>query len=110
MAQADSIPSAVRVLITGAGPKPSTNSVRADYVEFLGHLAGHPPQSIPFDPRAFDLKERSEHLALSAYLIADIKQNVPVGLDLIDALLSDLASEVIGTLQNAVPRMARRVA
>jgi len=110
MAQADSVPSAVRVLITGAGPKPSTNSVRADYVEFLALLAGHPPQSIPFDPHAFDLQERSERLALSAYLIADTKRNVPVGLDLIDALLSDLASEVICTFQNAVPRVARRVA
>ena len=53
--------------------------------------------------------------ALSAYLTAildDTSQNVPGGLDLrqVDALLSDLASDVSGTLQHAVERMAWRVA
>ena len=108
MAQADSVPSAVRVLITGAGSKPST-PVRAPYAEFLGHLAGAPPQSIPLDPHAFDFEQHPDHSALSAYLLADTKQNITGRLDLIDAPLSDPAFEVIGTFRNAVPRMARRV-
>ena len=53
--------------------------------------------------------------ALSAYLIAILSgtaENVPGGLDLrqVDGLLSDLASDMIGTLQHAVERMAWRVA
>jgi hypothetical protein len=72
MAQADSVPSAVRVLITGAAPKPST-PVRTAHAEFLG--AGYPPQPTPLH-HAFDPKERPDHVAPSAYLVADTKQNV----------------------------------
>jgi len=54
-------------------------------------------------------------IALSVYLTAildDTAQNVPGGLDLrqVDALLSDLASDVTGTLQRAVEGLAGRVA
>jgi hypothetical protein len=53
--------------------------------------------------------------ALSEYLTAildDTAQNVPSGLDLrqIDALLFDLGSDLIGTLQVAVEGVAGRVA
>ena len=53
--------------------------------------------------------------ALSEYLtaiLADTAQNVPGGLDLrqIDALLFDLGSDLIGTLQCAVEGVAGRVA
>jgi hypothetical protein len=61
------------------------------------------------DTKHTDLEARSDHIrvvlaALSAYLIAvleDTAENVPGGLDLrqIDALFSDLTSEVTGTLQ-----------
>ena len=52
---------------------------------------------------------------MSVYVTAildDTAQNVPGGLDLrqIDALLSDLASDVTGTLQRAADAMAERVA
>ena len=83
-------------------------------------LAGHPPRPIPIDADAIDLEDRADYPnkvlnALSAYLTAtldDTAQNVPGGLDLrqVDALLSDLASDVSGTLQRAVERMAWRVA
>ena len=114
MAQADFVPSAVCVLITGAGPKPSTNSVVAAYAA-PGGTGRHSPQPILLDSRVIDIDERSDHWALWAYLIAILdqtEQNVPGGLDLrqIAALLSDLASTVAGTLQNAVECMARRVA
>jgi hypothetical protein len=120
MAQADYVTSAIRALITGAGAKPSTNPVRAAHAEFVTAVAGQPPWPIPLFADATDLEDRADHLnkvlnALSAYLTAvldDTAQNVPGGLDCrqVDALLSDLASDVSGTLQHAVELMAWRVA
>ncbi len=87
---------------------------------FIADFAKHPPRSIPLDPRIAYLEDRVDHLgkvltALSTYLttiLDETAQNVPGGLDLrqIDAFLSDLASDLTGTLQNAVAAMARRVA
>ena len=120
MAQADYVTTAIRALITGAGAKPSTNPVRAAHAEFVAGLAGHPPWPIPIYADATDLEDRADHLkkvldALSVYVTAildDTAQNVPGGLDLcsIDALLSDLASHVTGTIQRAADAMAWRVA
>ncbi len=120
MAQADFVSNAIRALITGAGAKQSTNPVRASHTEFVTVLAGHPPWPIPLDPAAADLEDRADHLntvlnALSAYLtviLDDTAQNVPGGLDLrsIDALISDLESDVTGTVQRAADTIAGRVA
>ena len=73
-------------------------------------------RAIPLDPDASDLEDRADHLkkvlsALSVYVTAildDTAQNLPGGLDLrhIDALLSDLASDVTGTIQRAADAMA----
>ena len=120
MAQADYLTNAIRAFITGASAKPSTDPIRAAYADFIARLAGHPPRPIPLDPHAVDLEDRLAHLekvftALSAYLIATLSctaENLPGGLDIrqVDGLLSDLASDMIGTLQHAVERMAWRVA
>jgi len=120
MAQADYVPNAIRALITGASAKASTNPVRGAHAEFVAALAGHPPRPIPIDADAIGLWDRADHLnkvlnALSAYLTAaldDTAQNVPGGLDLrqVDAFLSDLVSDMSGTLQHAVERTAWRVA
>ena len=77
-------------------------------------------RAIPLDPDASDLEDRADHLkkvlsALSVYVTAildDTAQNLPGGLDLrhIDALLSDLASDVTGTIQRAADAWAGRVA
>ena len=119
MAQADYMTNAIRALITGAGAKPSTNPVRAAHAEFVAALAGHPPRPIPVDADAIDLEDRADHLnkvlnALSAYLTAildDTAQNVPGGLDLrqVDAVLSDLTSDMAGSIHHAAESMARRV-
>jgi hypothetical protein len=119
MAQADYVSNAIRALITGAGAKPSTNPARAAHVEFVAAVAGHQPWPMPLDADATDLEDRADHLntvlkAVSAYLAAildDTAQNVPGGLELrqVDALLSDLTSEVSGTLQQAAERTAWRV-
>jgi hypothetical protein len=120
MAQADYLSNAVRALITGAGAKPSTNPVRAAHAEFVAALAAHPPWPIPLYADATDLEDRADHLktvlnAVSVYVTAildDTAQNLPGSLDLrqIDALLSDLTSDVTGTIQRAADAMAGRVA
>ena len=120
MAQAESVTSAIRVPITGAGAKLSTKPVQAAYAEFVAILVGHPPRPIPVYADAANLEDRADHLnkvlaALSEYLTAildDTAQNVPGGLDLrqIDALLFDLGADLNGTLQGAVEGVAGRVA
>jgi hypothetical protein len=120
MAQAVYVTSAIRSPITGAGAKPSTKPVQAAYAEFVAVLVGHPPRAIPVYADAANLEDRADHLnkgltALSEYLTAvldDTARNVPGGLDLsqVDALLSDLVSDMSGTLQHAVERTAWRVA
>jgi hypothetical protein len=120
MAQADYVTSAIRAPITDAGAKPSANSLQASFAEFLAALAGHPPHLIPVYADATDLEGRADHLskvldALSAYLttiLTDTAQNVPGGLDLrqIDALFSDLTSDMRGTLQHAIECTAWRAA
>jgi hypothetical protein len=120
MAQAEYVNNAIRALITGASAKPSTNPIQAAYAEFVAALAGHPQRPIPVYADAVDLEDRADHLnkvltALSVYLTAileDTAQNVPGGLDLrpVDAFLSDLASDMTGTVQQAAERMASRVA
>jgi hypothetical protein len=119
MAQAGYVTNAIRAPITGAEAKPSTNRVRAAHAEFVTALAGQPPWPIPLFADATDLEDRADHLkkvlnAVSVYvtaLVGDTAQNVPGGLDLryIDALVSDLASEVTGTIQGAADAMAGRV-
>jgi hypothetical protein len=120
MAQADYVTNAIRALITGASAKLSTNPVRAAHVEFVAALAAQPPWPIPLDADATDLEDRADHLkkvldALSVYVTAildDTAQNILGGLDVrsIDALLSDLASDVTGTIQRAADAMAGRIA
>jgi hypothetical protein len=120
MAQAGYVSNAVRPLITGAGSKPSTNPVHTAHAEFVTALARQPSCPIPLFADATDLEDRADHLkdvliAVSIYLSAllgDTAQNVPGGLNLrsINALLSDLASDVTGTIQGAADDMAGRVA
>ncbi len=118
MAQANYVSNAVRALITGAAAKPITNPVRAAHAEFVAALAGQPPWPIPLAADATDLEARADHLskvlnAVSVYVTAildDTAQNLAGGLDLrqIDALLSDLVSDVTGTLQRAAEGVAGR--
>ncbi len=120
MAQADYVTTAIRALITGAGAKPSTNSVRAAPPEFIAAPAGHRPRPILVDANAVELEDRADHLtkvsnALSAYptaILDDTTRNVPGRFDLrqVDALLSDLASDVAVSTPHAAASMARRIA
>jgi aminopeptidase N len=83
-------------------------------------LAKQAPWPVPLFADASDLEDRADHLkkvldALSVYvttILDDTAQNVPGGLELryIDALLSDLCSDVVGTVQHAADNMAEEVA
>jgi hypothetical protein len=120
MAQAGYVTNAVRPLFTGAGAEPSTNPIHTAHAEFVAALAAHPPRSIPVGVNAAHLEDRTDHLnkvlkALLDYVTAileDTAKNVPGGLDVryIDALISDLMSEVTGTIQRAADDMAGRFA
>jgi hypothetical protein len=120
MAQAEYVTNAIRAQITGGGAKRSTKPVRAAHAEFVAALTGVPPRPIPVYADAIDLQDRADHVvavltALSAYLttiLDDTAQNVPGGIELrqIDAALSDLVSDVTGTLQQAVEGLAGGVA
>jgi hypothetical protein len=122
MAQAEYVTNAIRALITGADAKTSTSPVGAAHAEFVAApaLAGHPPRPIPVDADAIDLEDRANHLnkvlkALSVYgaaVLNETAQNIPGGLHLrrIDAVLSDLASDVTAVIQRAADGMAGRVA
>ena len=104
----------------GTGAKPSARPIRAAHTEFVAAVAGHPPRPIPLDADAIDLEDRADHLntvlsALSVYvavILDDTTQNVPGRLDLPDAeaVLADLTSDVIGTIQRAADDMAGRPA
>jgi hypothetical protein len=120
MAQAESVSSAIRALITGASATLSTNPVRLAHIEFVASLAAYAPTSMPVDADVLDLDYRADHLeavfcALSIYLTAilnDTAQNAPGGLDLghIEAVLSDLTSDVTGAIHRAADGIAGRVA
>ena len=111
MAQAESLSNAIRALIPGARPPSPPRPIWAAHAAFVSSVAGRPPLPIPVFAEAADLEERAGHLkavldALSVYLnaaLGDAAQNVPGGLERrhVDALLSDLTSEVTGTLRHA---------
>ena len=119
MAQADHVPSPIRGPSIRRTGRPSTSPIQAAHAEFIGDLTGRPLRANPVDPDPYALKDRAEHVkglftAISGYLEAvldDTAQNIPGGIDRrqIDALLSDLTSEVNGTLQKAADDLAGRV-
>jgi hypothetical protein len=86
------------------------------YKSFLASLADHPPRLIPIDADSTALEDRAEHLSavfgeIVAYLtivLDDTAQNVPGGLELRDAeaILADLAGDLIGAIQHAADQMA----
>jgi|SRR5580692_10648036 hypothetical protein len=119
MAQADHLPSRFRDPGIRRTAIPSTSPIKAAYADFIARLTRCPPQAIPVDPYPYALEDRAEHVrglfaTISDYLeavLVDTAQNIPGGIDRrqIDALLSDLMSEVSGTLQKAADDLAGRV-
>jgi hypothetical protein len=120
MAQAAYVHSAIRALPPVASACFPTRLICAAYGDLIAALMQYRPRSIPIDTEPADVEDRADHLnkvliAMSLYVTAfldDIGQNVPGGLELrqTSALLSDLESEVNGTLQHAVDCLAGSIA
>ncbi len=119
MAQAQPVPNPICGPSIRGIVSPSTSPLQAAYADFIGSLTRRSPLAIPIDPHPFAFEDRAEHVkgvlgAVSAYvgvLLDDMAQNALGGLDRrqIDALLSDLSSEVAGQLQKAADDLSGRV-
>jgi hypothetical protein len=116
MAQAESITTAIRELMSRGGPTKSTNPVRLAHIELVAALARNIPHLICADVDSEDLDGRADHLekvfaALHVYLtaiIADTAHNVPGGtLDrrYLDNLFRDLSADALRVIRNAAEEM-----
>jgi hypothetical protein len=116
MAQADSITTAIRKLMSHGRPPKSTNPVRAAHSEFVAALAGNVPHPIHSDASSEDLEGRADHLervfaALHVYLTAiipDMAQTIPgVMFDrrYLDNLFQDLSADALRVIRNAAKEM-----
>ena len=112
MAQAATIATAIRQLMSRGRPPKSTSPVRLAHTELIAALAGNVPHPIYAGANADDLDGRADHLekvfgALHAYLaviIGDTAQNIPGGaLDrrYLDNLFQDLSADAVGVIRNA---------
>src|SRR5690349_17373027 len=118
MAQATHVTTAIPAPITGGTPK--SLSVRAAYAALASALGVSPPRPIPLKTRPIDLEDRAEHLAKvlgpgAGYLreiLDDTAANVSGGLELkyIEGALSDLQTDIVGTVPQAAENIAGRFA
>jgi hypothetical protein len=116
MAQAESVTTAIRELMSRGRPPKSTNPVRAAHTEFVAARAGNVPHPIHSDGPSEDLEARADHLekvfaALHVYLTAiipDMAQTIPgVTFDRrsLDNLLQDLSADALRVIRNAAEEM-----
>src|SRR6516164_3740214 len=85
MAQADSITTAIRELMSRGQPVKSTNTVRAAHTEFVAALVGNAPRPIHSETNWQALERRADHLrkvfaALHVYvtaIITEIADKIP---------------------------------
>jgi hypothetical protein len=116
MAQAESITTAIRELMSRGRPPKSTNPVRLAHTELVAVLAGNAPHPIYAVVDSEDLDSRADHLekvfaALHVYLaaiIADTAQNIAGGgLDrrYLDNLFRDLSADAVGAIRDAAEEM-----
>jgi hypothetical protein len=119
MAQADSITTAIRQLMSRGQPPNSTSPVRAAHIEFVATLSGNVPHPIHPHGDSEDLEGRTDHLekVLAAFhvfltaIIADTAHNMPGGsLDrrYLDILFQDLSADALGVIRNAAEEMRER--
>jgi len=119
MAQADSITTAIRELMSRGQPPKSTNPVRAAHAEFVVALAGNAPQPIRSVFDLADLDDRADHLqkvlaALHVYvaaITAELAQNIPaasVDRLYLDQLFEQFSSDALRVIRNAAAEMRVR--
>ena len=116
MAQANTVITAIRQLMSRGRPPKPTSPARLAHTEFVAAVAGNVPHRIYAGANADDLDGCADHLekvfaALHAYLaaiIGDTVQNIPGGtLDrhYLDNLFQDLAADAVGVIRNAAAEM-----
>jgi hypothetical protein len=116
MAQADSITTAIRELMSRGRQPKSASPVRLAYIEFVATLAGNAPHPINTDVDSEDLDGRADHLekvfaALHVYLtaiVADTAQNIPgraLDRHYLQDLFQDLSADAVGVIRNAAEEM-----
>jgi hypothetical protein len=116
MAQAESITTAIRELMSGGRPDQSTSPVRLAHTELIAALAGNVPHTIYAEANSDDLDGRAEHLekvfeALHAYLtivVSDTAQNIPGGTlnrSCLDHVFRDLSADALCVIRHAADEM-----
>jgi hypothetical protein len=116
MAQAESLTTAIRELMSRGQPLKSTNTVRAAHTEFIAALAGNAPHPIRSDAYSEALEGRADHLgktiaALHVYvsaIIAETAQDIPAStLDrrYLDGLFQQFSADAMGTIRDAAAEM-----
>ena len=119
MAQAESIITAVRELMSRGQPLKSTNRVRAAHTEFVAALAGNVPHPIRSGANWEALEGRADHLertiaALHVYvtaIIAESAQDISAStLDrrYLDSLFQQFSADVLGAIRDAAAEMRVR--
>jgi hypothetical protein len=114
MAQADSITTAIRKLMSRGRPPKSTNPVRAAHSDFVATRAGNVSHPIHSDASSEDREGRADHLervfaAPHVYLTAiipDMAQTIPgVAHRYLDNLFHDLSGDALRAIRNAAKEM-----
>ena len=119
MAQAKSITTASRELVSRGQLLKSTSRVRAAHTEFVAALAGNAPRPIRSEAHWKDLEGRAHHLektiaALHVYvtaIIAETAQDIPAStLDrrYLDGLFQQFSADVLGAIRDAAAEMRVR--
>ena len=119
MAQAESITTAIRELMSRGQPPKSTNPVRAAHTEFVAALAGNAPHPIHSDANWEALEGRADHLektiaALHVYIsaiIAETARDIPANtLDrrYLDGLFQQFSADVLGAIRDAAAEVRVR--
>ena len=116
MAQAESISTAIRELMSREQPLKSTNRVRAAHTEFVAALAGNVPHPIRSGANWEALEGRADHLettiaALHVYvsaIIAETVRNIPANIfdrRYLDGLFQQFSADVLGAIRDAAAEM-----
>jgi hypothetical protein len=118
MAQAESVTTAIRELMSCEWPPKFTNPVRAAHTEFVAALAGNVPHPIHSDGHSEDLEGRAYHLekvfaALHVYLsaiIAETAQDVPASIldrRYLEGLFQQFSADALAAIRDAAAEMRR---
>jgi hypothetical protein len=115
MAQAESLTTAIRDLMSRGEPANST-SPRAAHTELVAAIAGNPPPPIRSKPKAQDLERRADHLqrvfaALHVYataIVAEIAEKIPgskVDRHYLDSLFQQFSADASGIILDAAAEL-----